>query len=469
MWVLLQRRRLGRRQLSKRQDGAELLPLQGQRSSQAGSPGSTAPPVGFTAAMRPAFPGLQRRARVARLLRQALQSQGGMVEMLPLHSVQAGLAHRISQPSSSGAAAPSAGGMEQEPLLLSWASGQEWAEAWAAGSASSHSSRELPDSRSSGGSGSTGGASRRWGLETESLRLLPGELEVRRDEGWRLLPGCDFWGEGQSSWVQGSLVAEHALEPQMWFAHPPMLLAAPALQIVAGTDGQPVVLGEGSHAVVMLGRLQGIDVAVKARAAAGAPCAASAAAACGGSFGCNAAPVTPTGTCVMHSSPQPNGRLPQVYELGPGARSQRMWHEAALLRSCAHPRLVPLYGAAVSVRGCCAGCRPIHAVLPLLAYACPARSSRAVPPWLRQTVACDPMLSCRWRCILPPHGLTCLLRPEAGALHAVPPASLGATRAAPRLLQGQLMLLVQHLMRGGSLQAALQDAGQREALRWSAW
>lgn len=39
----------------------------------------------------------------------------------------------------------------------------------------------------------------------------------------------------------------------------------------------------------------------------------------------------------------------QVFELAPGAASQRMWQEVALLRDCLHERLVPLYGVAVSV------------------------------------------------------------------------------------------------------------------------
>lgn len=34
--------------------------------------------------------------------------------------------------------------------------------------------------------------------------------------------------------------------------------------------------------------------------------------------------------------------------------------------------------------------------------------------------------------------------------------------------QGNQLLLVQRLMRGGSLQQALQQAGTREALRWRA-
>jgi hypothetical protein len=61
----------------------------------------------------------------------------------------------------------------------------------------------------------------------------------------------------------------------------------------------------------------------------------------------------------------PNPRLPthtaatphcmcapcQVFELLPGIESQEAWHEAALLCHCAHDRVVPLYGIALTVRG----------------------------------------------------------------------------------------------------------------------
>ncbi|PRW45625.1 hypothetical protein C2E21_6054 [Chlorella sorokiniana] len=140
--------------------------------------------------------------------------------------------------------------------------------------------------RSSSGSNSSSGSStlqllsRQWGLGTDSLRLHPGELELTK-----------------------------------------------------GADGLPLVIGEGAHAVVMLGQLQGMEVAVK------------------------------------------------VFEPADGAASHRMWREVALLRDCVHERLVPLYGVAMS---------------------------------------------------------------------------------------GNMLLLVQRLMHGGSLQQALQQPGKREALRWEA-
>lgn len=46
----------------------------------------------------------------------------------------------------------------------------------------------------------------------------------------------------------------------------PSVLFAPAAQLTKGADGLPVVIGEGAHAVVMLGCLQGMEVAVKVRA-----------------------------------------------------------------------------------------------------------------------------------------------------------------------------------------------------------
>jgi hypothetical protein len=40
----------------------------------------------------------------------------------------------------------------------------------------------------------------------------------------------------------------------------------------------------------------------------------------------------------------------QVFELLPGIESQEAWQEAALLCHCAHDRIVPLYGVALTVR-----------------------------------------------------------------------------------------------------------------------
>ena len=51
------------------------------------------------------------------------------------------------------------------------------------------------------------------------------------------------------------------------FQNAGLLSTPPAvLQLTKGADGLPVVIGEGAHAVVMLGRLQGMPVAVKVSA-----------------------------------------------------------------------------------------------------------------------------------------------------------------------------------------------------------
>ncbi|KAL4437186.1 hypothetical protein ABPG75_004325 [Micractinium tetrahymenae] len=72
-----------------------------------------------------------------------------------------------------------------------------------------------------------------------------------------------------------------------------------ALEFVTGPDGCLVELGAGSHAVVYLGRLCSRQVAVK------------------------------------------------VFELQPGAQSHTVWQEAALMRRCSHPHVLPLLGIAL--------------------------------------------------------------------------------------------------------------------------
>lgn len=96
--------------------------------------------------------------------------------------------------------------------------------------------------------------SRRWGLETESLRLPPAALEVRVG---RLRLGCG--AAGKVPWRR-PMPCRHAQQ-----APPPMPPAPP--QFMTDDDGLLVELGEGAHAVVYLARLQGREVAVKARAA----------------------------------------------------------------------------------------------------------------------------------------------------------------------------------------------------------
>ena len=102
-----------------------------------------------------------------------------------------------------------------------------------------------------------------------------------------------------------------------------------------------------------------------------------------------------------------------MFELLPGADLQAVWDEAALLRQCAHERIVPLFGVAVQVGG-----------------------------------------------LLKPAGqVQCHGR---GAAH---PADGPLSAALP---QGRLLMLVMGLMRGGSLRAALQRPDRRPALQWYA-
>ncbi|KAL4855737.1 3-deoxy-manno-octulosonate cytidylyltransferase [Chlorella vulgaris] len=113
--------------------------------------------------------------------------------------------------------------------------------------------------------------------EEESLRLLPPGREHLR-------------GAGQSA-----VGREWGLETTS------LLLEAEELELVVGADGQLVELGEGAFAIVYLGKLGGVPVAVK------------------------------------------------VFELDPGIQSGSIWREVAMLRDCTHEHVVPLYG--VSIKG----------------------------------------------------------------------------------------------------------------------
>lgn len=78
-------------------------------------------------------------------------------------------------------------------------------------------------------------------------------------------------------------------------------------QLLTDAGGRLVELGEGAMAVVYLGRLQGLEVAVK------------------------------------------------VFELEPGLDSGAVWREVSMLRHCIHPRVVPLFGVTVQARACLRG------------------------------------------------------------------------------------------------------------------
>ena len=135
----------------------------------------------------------------------------------------------------------------------------------------------------------------------------------------------------------------------------PALPAPHCPQIFRGPDGEPLVLGEGSNGVVFLGRLPGMAVAVKARAAGGAAglrvSNARPACCCPGAARPRAPPPPPRhATHTSACTPLRATRHPpaQVFELQAGLDSRRAWREAQLLRRCAHERLVPLYGVALA-------------------------------------------------------------------------------------------------------------------------
>ena len=112
-----------------------------------------------------------------------------------------------------------------------------------------------------------------------------------------------------------------------------------------------------------------------------------------------------------------------MIELAPGMDLRHVWHEVSLLRACVHRRLVALLGVVCQV-----GVRRLLGLPTVL----PAR--------------------CRYMChcyAAPVHGLSC---------HS--PTSMP--------LQGQLLMLVMELMRGGDLHSALQQPATRDALRWAA-
>lgn len=220
-WRAVHRRRLREQPELKRRslarEGAPLLPMEGCSSREAGQrPEGAQLPFDFRC----------RRQRIESLLSGSRRR----IEMTPMEQLPAALTHQIRSMRhggwhAAGAAAAGApcGGAASAAAPAVAAAAVELApysplqlhrhSSWGGfGSSSSSGSRSSDCSGSSDGSrdGATPRGSRRWGLETHSLQLLPGELE---------------------------------------------LYTAP--------DGTLALLGEGSSAAVYLGNLGGLDVAVK--------------------------------------------------------------------------------------------------------------------------------------------------------------------------------------------------------------
>lgn len=114
-------------------------------------------------------------------------------------------------------------------------------------------------------------------------------------------------------------------------------------------------LGEGAHGVVYLAKLampgDGLYVAVKVGG-------------CGlaGLAGCDAAAMRSFAARFAAPRDSPCGPAPllllfrtQVLHLGSDLRSSRFWREVQLLRHCAHPRMVPVYGVALQVGAAAVG------------------------------------------------------------------------------------------------------------------
>jgi len=143
---------------------------------------------------------------------------------------------------------------------------------------------------------------------------------------------------------------------------PACLPARPPTQFVWDSSGQVVLLGEGSQALVCLGRLQGMEVAVKVGRAGGQGQGQERL--FGGqtreraSYKATLDSVMPNRWFVKlaqlaHAHPTAHPpHLPQACELQPGVDPQAVLREAALLRHCAHPRIVPLFAVACQVCRC---------------------------------------------------------------------------------------------------------------------
>jgi hypothetical protein len=118
-----------------------------------------------------------------------------------------------------------------------------------------------------------------------------------------------------------------------------------------------VELGAGSHSVVYLAKLQGMDVAVKVCRPSARGCVPCRWCCCCGarirvSFPALAImPCQPGLSSLLPFLPCPDLHCTalQVCELLPGTDSRAIWREVSILRSCAHERIVPLFGVALKV------------------------------------------------------------------------------------------------------------------------
>ncbi|KAL4440185.1 hypothetical protein ABPG75_003186 [Micractinium tetrahymenae] len=157
--------------------------------------------------------------------------------------------------------------------------------------------------------GGGGGAARASGHASSvqaHCHTLGGSTAVGTGSGSGLLDACK--AADVDAWAAGALAASPPpsepgssppLSRQWGMATDSLRLSAGELQLLVGPDGRFVELGAGSYAVVYCGRLKGRPVAVK------------------------------------------------MFELEAGMDSGVVWREVSLLRSCTHPRIVPLLGVAL--------------------------------------------------------------------------------------------------------------------------
>lgn len=168
-----------------------------------------------------------------------------------------------------------------------------------------------------------------------------------------------------------------------------------------------------------------------------------------------------------HTVAGPHPCLAQVMDMDPGADSSFLWNEVSLLRVCAHPRIVKVFGVTLSVGVWCP--RPVMRLI-CLARCCKFLSYPLAPPPCSFPSHCTagseakaphmPMASPDH-----PHFAASILAMFTLALlsHACP-----ARLCCPTWLQDEVLVVAMQLMDGGSLRDALQDPRQREQLRWGA-
>ena len=139
-----------------------------------------------------------RRHRIERMLRSQMSQPRQGIELVPLQRLPAGLAHQLGsmrharRPISTAAAAADLQLPAYSQLQPVW-EGQQHGS-WGGFSSSTGQGRAAD---LLGGSAARPPASRQWGLETDSLRLAPGELELCTGPSGTL---C-LLGEGSSSSV----------------------------------------------------------------------------------------------------------------------------------------------------------------------------------------------------------------------------------------------------------------------------